>query len=102
MEEDLVIERDGRVIGVAVRVRGGFMFFSCDPFFKALEGTVYQQAEIISQRVTASLQAKRRCKGCSMRTSLRPAAGDAACANVVHLHPSQRSTLEGPEPPDAA
>jgi hypothetical protein len=31
LDDRFLIEADGRVVGVAVRVRGGFMFFSSDP-----------------------------------------------------------------------
>lgn len=59
MDEGLVIESDGRVVGVAVRVRGGFMFFSTDPDLKLLEGTVFGRVEMVARQVAEIAQAKR-------------------------------------------
>ena len=38
MSDRFVVEADRRVVGVAVRVPGGFKFFSSDPHYLALEG----------------------------------------------------------------
>jgi hypothetical protein len=59
MDEGFVIENGGRVVGVAVRVRGGFMFFSSDPDLNELEATVFRRAEMVTRRVAEIVQAKR-------------------------------------------
>jgi hypothetical protein len=57
-DEGIVIEVDGRIVGVAVPVRGGFMFFSFHPDLKVLEATVYRRAEMLTGRTAEILQAR--------------------------------------------
>ena len=61
-DDRFVIESDGRTVGVAVRVRGGFMFFSSDPNLKELEAKIFPRAKSISQRVAEFVRAKRNAK----------------------------------------
>ena len=58
-EEGRIIDNDGKVVGAAVRVRGGFMFFSCDPDFNELEARVFRRAEMITRCVTEIVHAQR-------------------------------------------
>jgi hypothetical protein len=52
------VEFDRRVVGVAVRVPGGFMFYSSDSDFDELEGRLFRRARTMSGAV-AELAAKR-------------------------------------------
>jgi hypothetical protein len=104
-DEGLAIETNGRVVGVAVRVRGGFMFFASDPEFKMLEANVFRSAEMIRRRVTDIVQAKQSLKeptaiGVPPNGSAAPIA--ALGSNVVLFRPRPWHTHEDPEPPDAA
>lgn len=104
-DEGVIIEADGRVVGVAVRVRGGFMFFSSDPDFNELEATVFRRAEMVTQRVAEIVQAKRCSRECTMveaPPSWSAFAIDVGGGNVVPLRPRQHHTNADPEPPDAA
>ena len=53
MTDRFVVEADRRVVGVAVRVPGGFRFYSSDPDFAALEAKTFPRARTIAQRVAA-------------------------------------------------
>jgi hypothetical protein len=105
MDEGLVIKNDGRVVGVAVPVRGGFMFFSSNPDLKALEATVFRRADMITRQVAEILQAKPNLIG---QTGIEVLPGwsvseiDVGDRNVARLHPRQCHTNADPEPPDAA
>ena len=46
------VEFDRQVVGVAVRVAGGFVFFPSDPAFDTLEGKVFSRVRAMSQRLT--------------------------------------------------
>jgi len=58
MDEYIVIAAGGRDVGIAVRVRGGFMFFSSEPEFRILEATVLSRAEMFAQRAAEIEQQK--------------------------------------------
>ncbi len=45
------VEFDRRVVGVAVRVPGGFMFYSSDRDFDELEGRLFPRARAMSRRL---------------------------------------------------
>ena len=45
------VEFDRRVVGIAVRVPGGFLFFSSDDDFQALDGQMFPRARAISRRL---------------------------------------------------
>lgn len=45
------VEFDRRVVGVAVRVPGGFMFFASDDKFDPMNGQVFPRARAISRRL---------------------------------------------------
>ena len=88
-DDRFLIEADGRVVGVAVRVRGGFMFFSSDPDLKELEAKIFPRAKSIGRRVAEFVQAKR-------------GANDqypAGRGNVVPLPLRQRGRVHTDDPP---
>ena len=45
------VEFDRRVVGIAVRVPGGFMFFASDDDFDALDGDLFPRARAIARRL---------------------------------------------------
>jgi hypothetical protein len=51
------VEFDRRVVGIAVRVPGGFMFFASDEAFDALDGRLFPRARAIARQLekTAAL-----------------------------------------------
>jgi len=104
MDEGIVIEHDGRVVGVAVRVRGGFMFFSPDPDLRVLEGNVFGRAEMVTRRVAEVVRAMRisNKRSAVAHPSWSASAIDSGGGNVVRLRPRQRHKNADPEPPDAA
>ena len=51
MSDRFVVEADRKVVGIAVRVAGGFRFFSSDPDFIALEGKTFARARSVRHRV---------------------------------------------------
>ena len=60
MSDRFVVEADRRVVGVAVRVPGGFKFFSSDPNYLALEGKLFARARGMFRRVSELARRKRR------------------------------------------
>ena len=104
-DDGLAIEAGGRVVGVAVRVRGGFMFFASDPEFKVLEARVFRGAEMVRRRVAEIVQAKQSSNeqaAMEVSQSSTAAAIGALGSNVVLLRPRRWHTNGDPEPPDAA
>ena len=59
MSDHFVIQADRQVVGIAVRVPGGFRFFTSDPDFKALESKVFPNARSID-RLAEDIGAARR------------------------------------------
>ena len=51
MSDHFVIESDRRVVGIAVRVPGGFKFFASDSDFLEIEGQVFPRANAINRRI---------------------------------------------------
>ena len=45
------VEFDRRVVGIAVRVPGGFMFFASDDDFEHLDGELFPRARAIARRL---------------------------------------------------
>ena len=72
------VELDRRVIGVAVRVPGGFKFFASDEKFHGFDGRLFPNARSISRRIarearrtTSGLDALRfKLGGAGLRPSL--------------------------------
>ena len=59
MSDHFVIQADKRVVGIAVRVPGGFRFFTSDPAFKSLEAHVFAKAKSIDRLVQDVADARR-------------------------------------------
>ena len=51
MSDRFVVEWNRKLVGVAVRVAGGFRFFSSDPDFLRLEGTTFRKVKSLLRRV---------------------------------------------------
>jgi hypothetical protein len=45
------VEFDRRVVGIAVRAPGGFMFFASDDEFQRLDGELFPRARSIARRL---------------------------------------------------
>ncbi len=54
-----VVEADRKVVGVAVRVPGGFKFFSSDPAFRELEATTFPRAKAMARRISEMARTSR-------------------------------------------
>jgi hypothetical protein len=50
MSDRFVVEADRSAIGIAVRVKGGFRFFSSDPHYRALESRTFPKLRAIFAR----------------------------------------------------
>ena len=48
-----LVEANRRVIGLAVRVRGGFRFIASDERFRALDGRVFRRLRAIDRAAAA-------------------------------------------------
>lgn len=66
-----VVEADRRVVGVAVRVPGGFRFFSSHPDFLALEGKIFARARSIAHRAAQIRKRRRRFSAASLAPAAR-------------------------------
>ena len=60
MSESFVVEADRRVVGLAVRVPGGFKFFSSHPDYWELEAKTFPRARAVTHRVSQMARARRR------------------------------------------
>jgi hypothetical protein len=54
------VEFDRRTVGIAVRVPGGFMFFSSSDDFDALDGRLFPRARAIERQLRKIAGLKRR------------------------------------------
>jgi hypothetical protein len=63
MSQHFAVEADRRVVGVAVRARGGFKFFSSDAAYSTLEGRTFARARALAASVAKITRARRRRKG---------------------------------------
>ena len=59
MSDRFVVEADRKVVGLAVRVPGGFKFFSSDPDFKEMEAETFPRARSMARRVAKIARARR-------------------------------------------
>jgi hypothetical protein len=57
------VEFDRRTVGIAVRVPGGFMFFSSDKRFDPLDGRIYPRARAIERALKRAATAASRSSG---------------------------------------
>lgn len=60
ISQRFVVEFDRRTVGIAVRVPGGFMFYSSEPRFEKLDGKTFRRARAIERRLE---QVSRRSEG---------------------------------------
>jgi len=51
MQDRFVVEANRRVVGIGVRVPGGFRFFSSDPAYLPLEGRTFTKARSLAHKV---------------------------------------------------
>ena len=65
------VEFDRRVVGIAVRVPGEFMFFASDDDFEHLDGEIFPRARAIARR----LEKFSKRKGVTMRAPNEPRPG---------------------------
>ena len=54
-----VVEADKRVVGIAIRVPGGFRFFHSDPDFRSLDRKLFRRAKGLVSRVVEFARARR-------------------------------------------
>lgn len=54
-----VVEAERRVVGIAIRVPGGFRFVASDPDFYAVDRKVFPRARLLVSRVAALARALR-------------------------------------------
>ncbi len=59
MSERFVVEAERRPVGVAVRVPGGFKFFSSDPDYLEIEGETFPRAKTMARRVAEIARTRR-------------------------------------------
>jgi hypothetical protein len=59
MPSRFVVEADRRVVGVAVRVKGGFKFFASDVAYLEAEANVFPRAKAMARRI-ADITRRRR------------------------------------------
>ena len=65
------VEFDRRTVGIAVRVPGGFMFFSSNDQFEALDGRLFPRVRAMERELRKLSRAKRDTEG--RRERLSPA-----------------------------
>ena len=58
-QQRFAVEFDRRVVGIAVRVPGGFMFFASDDDFEQLDGELFPRARTIARRLEKVSKRKR-------------------------------------------
>jgi len=51
LNQRFAVEFDRRTVGIAVRVPGGFMFFSSDERFDDLDGRLFPRAKVIEREL---------------------------------------------------
>lgn len=68
MSNAFVVEVDRRVVGMAVRVAGGFRFFSSDSNFFPFEGKIFRKGRSIGRRLAELARSRRLKKGGESRS----------------------------------
>ena len=63
------VEFDRRTVGIAVRVPGGFMFYSSVDDFQELDGRLFPRARAIERQLKKVARSSRR-RGAALRTIL--------------------------------
>ena len=59
MSTGFAVEVDRKVVGVAVRVPGGFKFFSSDPDFFPFEARLFKTGRSIGRRLAELVRSRR-------------------------------------------
>ena len=59
MSERFVVEADRQVVGLALRVPGGYRFFSSDPAFRSLESRIFRKVRLLARRASQVARARR-------------------------------------------
>lgn len=54
-----VVEADKKVVGIAIRVAGGFRFVCSDPDFQSMDRKVFRRARALATSVAELARAKR-------------------------------------------
>lgn len=80
------VEFDRRVVGVAVRAPGGFMFFASDDDFEHLDGETFPRARAIARGLEKASKRKR----APIRVLNEPLAAAASSAGQVAPLPQHR------------
>ena len=68
MSDHFVVQAEKQVVGIAVRVPGGFRFFTSDPVYKRLETQVFPKAKSIERLAAEIAVARRKDRVASGRT----------------------------------
>jgi hypothetical protein len=59
MSDRFVVEADRRVVGIAVRVKGGFRVFTADRRFRSLESRTFPRLKAVIARATEIARARK-------------------------------------------
>jgi hypothetical protein len=68
MSSGFAVEVDRRVIGIAIRVPGGFRFVASDPDFSPFEGKIFRKARSIGRRLAELARARLERRGAGSRS----------------------------------
>jgi hypothetical protein len=60
VNQRFAVEFDRRTVGIAVRVPGGFMFFSSDERFGEIDGRLFRRARAIERELKKASRRKAR------------------------------------------
>ena len=60
LRQRFAVEFDRRTVGIAVRVPGGFMFYSSSDDFEALDGRLFRRARAIERELRRVARRNRR------------------------------------------
>lgn len=52
MQDRFAVAADKKIVGVAVRVRGGYRFFCSDPQFQSIDSKIFPRARALARHVT--------------------------------------------------
>lgn len=87
MFDRFVVEADKRVVGIAVRVAGGFKFFASDEDYFEVEARVFPRARAMAQRIAVIARRRRES------TEPRHARHSLQCANRSPMRPPTGRSL---------
>ena len=51
MQDRFAVAADKKIVGVAVRVRGGYRFFCSDPQFQSIDSKIFPRARALARHV---------------------------------------------------